>query len=44
MSFTYKPKKKKRARTHGFLVRTRTTGGRNTLKRRRNKGSKKLSV
>ncbi len=44
MSFTYKPKKKKRARTHGFLVRTRTTGGRNTLKRRRNKGRKKLSV
>ncbi|MDD4661742.1 MAG: 50S ribosomal protein L34, partial [Candidatus Pacebacteria bacterium] len=23
MSFTYNPKKKKRARTHGFLARTR---------------------
>lgn len=44
MSFTYKPKKRKRARSHGFLVRKRTTAGRNVLKRRRQKGRKKLSV
>ncbi len=44
MSFTYKPKKKKRAKTHGFLVRQRTPGGKNTIKRRRAKGRKKLTV
>lgn len=44
MSFTYKPKKRKRARTHGFLVRTKSTGGRNVLKRRRTKGRKKIAV
>ncbi|MEK7558650.1 MAG: 50S ribosomal protein L34 [Patescibacteria group bacterium] len=44
MSVTYQPKKRKRARTHGFLVHTRTKGGRNTLKRRRKRGRKKLSV
>lgn len=44
MSVTYQPKKKKRARTHGFLVRARTKGGRKTLKRRRNKGRRKLSA
>ncbi|MBI2618024.1 50S ribosomal protein L34 [Candidatus Kaiserbacteria bacterium] len=44
MSQTYKPKKQKRKRTHGFLVRKRTTGGRNTLVRRRRKGRQRLSV
>jgi len=44
MSFTYKPKKKKRARTHGFLVRARTPGGKKTVKRRRQKGRKRLTV
>ncbi|OGI66395.1 50S ribosomal protein L34 [Candidatus Nomurabacteria bacterium RIFCSPLOWO2_02_FULL_40_10] len=44
MSFTYKPKKRKRARSHGFLVRSRTKTGKKVLKRRRQKGRKKLSV
>ncbi len=44
MSFTYKPKKRKRAKTHGFLVRKRTKTGRNVVKRRRQKGRKKISV
>lgn len=41
---TYQPKKRKRASTHGFLVRTRTPGGRKMLQRRRAKGRAKLSV
>ncbi|MBX4215531.1 50S ribosomal protein L34 [Candidatus Parcubacteria bacterium] len=44
MSRTYQPKKRKRARTHGFLVRQRTKGGKKALLRRRRKGRKKLSV
>ncbi|MFA6077140.1 MAG: 50S ribosomal protein L34 [Candidatus Paceibacterota bacterium] len=44
MSFTYKPKKRKRARSHGFLVRSRIKTGKKVLKRRRQKGRKKLSV
>ena len=44
MSFTYKPKKKKRAKTHGFLVRSKTTSGRKVLKNRRRKGRVKLTV
>jgi len=44
MSFTYNPKKKKRARTHGFLARTGTKSGRAVLKRRREKGRVKLTV
>jgi large subunit ribosomal protein L34 len=44
MSFTYKPKKRKRAKTHGFLVRGKTRAGRNTLARRRRKGRKSLTV
>lgn len=44
MSFTYKPKKKKRAKTHGFLSRTKTAGGRKVLVARRRKGRSKLAV
>jgi len=44
MSFTYHPKKKKRKKTHGFLVRTQTKKGRQVIQRRRAKGRKKLSV
>ncbi|MBP6060405.1 MAG: 50S ribosomal protein L34 [Candidatus Pacebacteria bacterium] len=44
MSFTYQPKKRKRAKAHGFLVRSRTKTGKAVLKRRRQKGRKKLSV
>lgn len=41
---TWNPKKKKRARTHGFLQRMKSVGGRNVLRRRRQKGRKKLAV
>jgi large subunit ribosomal protein L34 len=44
MSFTYHPKKKKRANTHGFLRRQKTRTGRQVLVRRRRKGRKKISV
>ncbi|NCO15235.1 50S ribosomal protein L34 [Candidatus Wolfebacteria bacterium CG18_big_fil_WC_8_21_14_2_50_39_7] len=41
---TYQPKKRKRARTHGFLKRARTAGGSGVLKRRRRKGRKVIAV
>ncbi|MEK7149683.1 MAG: 50S ribosomal protein L34 [Patescibacteria group bacterium] len=44
MSTTYQPSKRKRKRTHGFLKRKRTTGGRATVQRRRQKGRKKVVV
>jgi len=44
MSQTYQPKKRKRARSHGFLVRSRTKAGQKVLLRRRRKGRAKLSV
>lgn len=44
MSFTYKPKKKKRARTHGFMARKATTAGKRVLKRRMAKKRAKLTV
>lgn len=44
MSFTYKPKKRKRAKTHGFLARLKTAGGKKTLLRRRRKGRAQLAV
>jgi len=44
VSKTYQPKKRKRAKTHGFLVRNKTAGGKNTIKRRRRKQRSKLSV
>lgn len=44
MSVTYQPKKKKRAKTHGFLVRSKTSTGRRVILRRRRKGRAKITV
>jgi large subunit ribosomal protein L34 len=44
MSQTYQPKKRKRAKTHGFLVRSKTTSGKKVIARRRQKGRAKLAV
>lgn len=44
MSVTYQPKKRKRSKTHGFLKRMKSATGQNVIKRRRQKGRKKLAV
>ncbi|MBU6388784.1 50S ribosomal protein L34 [Patescibacteria group bacterium] len=41
---TYQPKKRKRARTHGFLTRSKTSAGRNIIKGRRRAGRKSLTA
>jgi len=41
---TYQPKKKRRAKRHGFRKRMQTKNGQAVLKKRRAKGRKKISV
>ncbi|MBP9816874.1 MAG: 50S ribosomal protein L34 [Candidatus Pacebacteria bacterium] len=41
---TYQPKKRKRAKTHGFRARAATPGGKRVVARRRRKGRVSLST
>ncbi len=41
---TYQPKKKRRARVHGFRKRMLTKDGRKVLSRRRAKGRKQIAI
>ena len=44
MFMTYQPKKRQRKKEHGFRKRMKTSSGRNTLRKRRQKGRKKLTA
>ncbi|OUV99158.1 MAG: 50S ribosomal protein L34 [Betaproteobacteria bacterium TMED156] len=44
MKRTYQPSVTKRKRTHGFLVRMKTKGGKAVIRARRSKGRAKLAV
>ncbi|TAK57685.1 MAG: 50S ribosomal protein L34 [Bacteroidetes bacterium] len=41
---TYQPKKRKRAKTHGFRSRSATTAGRKIVQKRRRIGRKRLTA
>lgn len=44
MSQTYQPKKRKRAKAHGFLSQSSTKNGKKVIQKRRQKGRAKLSA
>ena len=44
MKRTYQANNRKRKKTHGFLVRMRSVGGRRVINNRRKKGRLKLAV
>ncbi len=41
---TYQPKKRKRAKTHGFLSRSKTSAGRKIVRARRRAGRTRLAA
>ncbi len=41
---TYQPKKRRKARTHGFMKRMESATGRKVLAKRRAKGRKKIAI
>lgn len=44
MKMTFQPKKRQRAKVHGFRVRMKTAGGRKVIAARRAKGRAKLTA